>query len=222
MIISYATHKKMVLKNEGLAIISTQSQIAYTDLVKGFLQQNAKLLVYDDSYQRLALNDVFDFVGDPVLGDDVTNKYIPIIIKRFLKELTGPSRDKILKAFNRLESLLQDELFLTDLPLQLNFDQDLNKFLKLERLHLSPDLTSRPYDIIETVLRIHQECALQTIPVFCNVGHYLEGDALQELSSLCNQMKLKVVLIEFSDKDFLIVPSNAEYFYIDKDLVDWY
>jgi CRISPR type II-A-associated protein Csn2 len=222
MIISYATHKKMVMKNEGLSIISTHSQIAYTDLVKGFLQQNDKLLVCDDSYKRLSLNDVFDFVGDPILSDDITNKYMSIIIKSFVKELTGSRRDKILKAFNQLESLLQDELFMTDLPLQLSFDQDLNKFLKLERLHLSPDFISKPYDIIETVLRVHQECELQTIPVFCNVSHYLERDALQELSSLCNQMKLKVILIEFSDKDFLIVPSNAEYFYIDEDLVDWY
>lgn len=100
--------------------------------------------------------------------------------------------------------------------------QDLKKLLKLEKVRLDSDFVNSPYDIIETVLRIHQECGIDSIPVFCNVSHYLEEDAVVELSSLCLQMKLKLIFIEFSYRDFLIVLQNAKCFYIDEDLVDWY
>ncbi|NRO05135.1 hypothetical protein IMAU30005_02020 [Lactobacillus helveticus] len=65
-------------------------------------------------------------------------------------------------------------------------------------------------------------CKIDSVPVICNVANYLNSQQLQELSNLVKQMNMKLVLIEFTDKDFLIVPKNAEFFYIDEDLVDWY
>ncbi len=222
MILSYSTHKKMVMKDAGLSIIATKSPIAYRDIVEGLLQKNERLLFCDDNYQSKEIGKAFDFVGDPVLSGDVTAKYMTSIINKLVADLDAPSRDKLLKAYSQLESLLQDTLFMADLPLKINFSQDLKKLLKLEKVQLDSDFVNSPYDIIETILRIHQECGMDSIPVFCNVSHYLEGDAVAELSSLCLQMKLKLIFIEFSGRDFLIVPQNAKCFYIDEDLVDWY
>lgn len=60
------------------------------------------------------------------------------------------------------------------------------------------------------------------MPVVCNVAHYLDSTQLNMLNNLLKSMKLKMILIEFTSKDVLVYPKDADYFYIDQDLVDWY
>jgi hypothetical protein len=42
------------------------------------------------------------------------------------------------------------------------------------------------------------------------------------LNDLLKEMKLKLILIEFTSADFLVFPKDVDNFYIDQDLVDWY
>ncbi|WP_103660678.1 type II-A CRISPR-associated protein Csn2 [Lactobacillus sp. HT06-2] len=220
MILSYISHKEFKLQEFGLTIIATKSPIAYRDLVQGFQKVRPTLVASNDKYDSLDVGKTFDFAGDVLLTQNVIEKYMSHILKSYIEQLDEDNRNKILSAYHNLESLLQDSLLLEDLPLEIDFNEDLKKLLKAEDLHLDAKLLKEPYVIIESILKIHQFCKINSIPVICNVANYLDSQQLKELSNVVKQMNMKLVLIEFTDKDFLIVPKNAEFFYIDEDLVD--
>lgn len=222
MILTYATHKKWVFKDPGIKIIGLQSPIAYCDIIQGFQGKNKILLCSEDDYSPLDIGKTFDLIGDPLLSGDITKKYMPHIVNNYLKGLDEENRDKLIRSLYSLESILQDSLLLEDLPLAINFDEDLKKLLKYTEIHLDKTLLIHPYGIIETVLKIHQTCDLKTIPVICNVAHYLEKEEWQELASLVTEMNLILVVIEFMTKENLTIPNDIPFYFIDKDLIDWY
>ncbi|BDR59989.1 type II-A CRISPR-associated protein Csn2 [Lactobacillus xylocopicola] len=222
MILSYSTHKKWSFSTSGIKILSTQSTVAYRDLVQGFQGQNDRLVCIDDKYEPQDISKTFDFGGDLLLSGDVTKKYLLTIGKTYLANIDEDNRNQIMAAFQNLEITIENSLLLEDLPLAITWDEDLKKLLKMVELHLDTDRLQVPYGIIETVLKIHQTCNLKTIPVFCNVANYLDDQELAELSQLVQQMGLVLFLIEFTSADLLVVPEDAEFYYIDRDLVDWY
>lgn len=222
MIISYQSHKKIDIHGGGIKVIATRSQIAYRDLIGGFKKTNAKIICLDNKFDRIDVNKNFDFVGDIHLTDKVLDKYMLTIINKYISGLDEVNRNKIFSEFYKLESLVNDSLLLEDIPLSIDFSQDLKKFLKLENLHLNTDYIQDSYDILETIIKIHQQCNLMTIPVVCNVAHYLNETELNEINQLLKQTNLKMILIEFTDPKFMIIPEDAEFYYIDEDLVDWY
>ena len=222
MILTYATHKKWEFKDAGIKIIGLQSPIAYCDIIQGFQGKNKLLICSEDDYSPLDVSKIFDFIGDPLLSGDITKKYMPHIVNSYLTNLDEENRNKMIKSFYSLETILQDSLLLEDLPLAINFDEDLKKLLKLTEIHLDKSMLLSPYGIIETVLKIHQTCDLKTIPVICNVAHYLEKQEWQELASLVKEMNLILVVIEFTTKESLAIPKDIPFYFIDKDLIDWY
>ena len=222
MILTYATHKKWVFKDPGIKVIGLQSSIAYRDIIQGFQGKNKLLICSEDDYSPLDISKTFDFIGDPMLSGDITKKYMPHIVSSYLKNLDEKNRNKVIKSFYDLESTLQDSLLLEDLPLAINFDEDLKKLLKFTEIHLDKSMLLSPYGIIETVLKIHQTCNLKSVPVICNVAHYLEEREWQELDSLVTEMNLILVVIEFTTKENLAISKDIPFYYIDKDLIDWY
>ncbi len=222
MILSYLTHQKWSFSNLGLKIIATSSPIAYQDIIKGLQNKNELLRCMTDSYGSLDIAKTFSFVGDPLLSGDVTKKYLANIEKCYLESLTEDSRSQILSAYSQLEIAISDSLLLEDIPLEVSFDEDLKRLLKVFALHVNQKALEGPYGIIETVLKIHQTCNLKAIPVMCNITHYLDRASLAELAKLVEQMKLVLLLIEFTSSDLLVVPEEAQFYYIDQDLVDWY
>ena len=222
MILTYTTHKKWVFKDPGIKIIGLQSSIAYCDIIQGFQGKNKMLLCSEDNYNPLDIGKTFDFIGDPLLSGDITKKYMPHIVNSYLTNLDEENRNKMIKSFYSLETILQDSLLLEDLPLAINFDEDLKKLLKLTEIHLVKSMLLSPYGIIETVLKIYQTFDLKTIPVICNVAHYLKELEWQELASLVKEMNLILVVIEFTTKENLAIPKDIPFYFIDKDLIDWY
>lgn len=222
MILCYLSHKQFEIHGSGMKIIATKSQIAYRDLIQSFQKVRSMLICSNEKYDQLDISRTFDFVGDILLTKDITKEYMPRIFKSYIENIDEANRNKILMAYHSLESALQDSLLLEDIPLEIDFNEDLKKFLKLEDLHLDTELLKDPYAIIEMTLKIHQVCKIDSIPVMCNVANYLDSQQINELSTLVAQMNMKLFLIEFADKDSLIIPKNAEFFYIDEDLVDWY
>lgn len=222
MILSYLSHKKMIMKNSGIKVIATSSSIVYRDVVQSFQGKKDMLLSSDDDYNQLNIIKDFDFIADPVLNQNIFDKYMPVIIKEYIEGLNEADRNEILKMYHKLEGIIQDSLLLEDLPLELEFNEDLKKFLKLENLHLDTKFLEEPYAIIESILKIHQNYNFHSIPVACNVAHYLNLAQVGMLNDLLKEMKLKLILIEFTSADFLVFPKDVDYFYIDQDLVDWY
>ena len=72
MILSYLTHKKWNLRDSGVTVITLQSPIAYRDLVQGFKGENSLLLCSDRDFNSLEITKTFDFVGDPLLSEDLS------------------------------------------------------------------------------------------------------------------------------------------------------
>jgi CRISPR type II-A-associated protein Csn2 len=212
----------MAFEQGGLKVIATQSPIVYRDLVLGFQGCNQLVNCYSDSYEKLELSHVFELEGDLLLTQHLSAKYLSVITKNYLKNIDSESRDAILKAYLQLENRLQDSLLLEDLPLEINFEEDLSKLVKLVGLHLDEKLMKNPYDILEMIIKVHCKCNLKTIPVICNAVHYLDQESFREIESLLAQLKETLFLIEFTDQQFQAVVGNAEFYYIDEDLVDWY
>ena len=222
MILTYATHKKWVFKDPGIKVIGLQSSIAYRDIIQGFQGKNKLLICSEDDYSPLDVSKTFDFIGDPMLSGDITKKYMPHILSSYLKNLDEENRNRVMKSFYNLEAALQDSLLLEDLPLVIDFDEDLKKLLKFAEIHIDNNMLVNPYGIIETVLKIYQTCNLKLVPVICNVAHYLEEQEWQELASLVTEMNLILVVIEFTTKESLTISKDIPFYYIDKDLIDWY
>lgn len=222
MILTYATHKKWVFKDPGIKVIGLQSSIAYRDIIQGFQGKNKLLICSEDDYSPLDVSKTFDFIGDPMLSGDITKKYMPHILSSYLKNLDEENRNRVIKSFYNLEAALQDSLLLEDLPLAIDFDEDLKKLLKFAEIHIDNNMLVNPYGIIETVLKIYQTCNLKLVPVICNIAHYLEEQEWQELASLVTEMNLILVVIEFTTKESLTISKDIPFYYIDKDLIDWY
>ena len=108
MIFSYLSHKKMVLNGYGMKIIATSSTIAYRDITQSFKNEKQMVLISDDEYNQLDINKNFDFIGDILLTKNILDKYIPLIIKKYIENLDEDNRNKIIKAYYNLESLVQD------------------------------------------------------------------------------------------------------------------
>ena len=53
MILSYLSHKKMVMKNSGIKVIATSSPIVYRDVIQSFQGKKDMLLSSDDDYNQL-------------------------------------------------------------------------------------------------------------------------------------------------------------------------
>ncbi|UQS82812.1 type II-A CRISPR-associated protein Csn2 [Bombilactobacillus folatiphilus] len=228
MILSYLTHKKWQWQTKGIKLIATNSSIAYRDLVQGFQSQKDSLLCTSDHYEQLEISKTFDFVGDLLLSGDVTKKYLAHIVKSYITNLDEDNRNKIMIAFHHLEATVQveatvqDSLLLEDLPLEIDFDEDLRKSLKMLNVHLDQQMLLDPCAITKTVLKIHEICHLKTIPVVCNLANYLELQELSEINQLVNELNLTFIVLEFVTPDLLKVPLGVQFYYIDEDLVDWY
>lgn len=222
MILSYLSHKKIRFSGIGLKVIATKNIVVYQDLIAGFQENNKLLSCYDDNYQKQELNKIFELEGDLLLTQNLSSKFLNTIIKTYIKNLDPTSRDNILQSFHNLEDLLQDSLLLEDLPLEINFVEDLSKLTKLVGVHLDNQLMKNPYDILKMIVKVHQRANLKTIPVVCNAAHYLNQEEFNELFVLLKQLKQTLILIEFTDQNFQAVVRDAEFYYIDEDLVDWY
>ena len=222
MILSYLTHKKWTLPDSGVTVITLQSPIAYRDLVQGFKGENSLLLCSDGDFNSLEITKTFDFVGDLLLSEDISKRYLTFVVNNYVKTIDEENRNKVFKAYYNLETVLHDSLLLEDLPIDIDFNEDLKKLLKLVEIHFDRSILTNPYAIIETVLKIHQNYDLGTIPVFCNVAHYFDEQEWQEVANLAMEVNSSVIFLEFINPQNLKISKNITCYYIDQDLVDWY
>ena len=87
MIFSYLSHKKMSLNGYGMQIIATSSPIAYQDITQSFQNEKQMILISDDEYNQLDINKNFDFIGDLLLTKNILDKYMLLIIKKYIRKL---------------------------------------------------------------------------------------------------------------------------------------
>ncbi|WP_416353194.1 type II-A CRISPR-associated protein Csn2 [Agrilactobacillus fermenti] len=148
-------------------------------------------------------------------------KYVDAVSKTTMTKLNETDRVKTIAAIQDLYNVIQYDLFMVDLPLQVSMDLDLKKAINFCKVHFDTAVLNDPYGIIESVIKVHQECELGSYIALTNVAHYLDTRSFADLTSLVNETGLSLVLIEFTELKAKVFYKNCEFTFIDQDFVDW-
>lgn len=222
MIISYASHQPIKVSNEQVTVIGTNSSVVYQDLLRGF-RDGSQIKVCSDSYDELEVSKTIDLVGDVCTGgEEIERRYLSRITKAFLDDLTDPQRNRIHDSLNKLYNAVQEQLYMIDLPIEVTYDFDLKELTRFTKLHFDAGTANNPCAMIESILKVYEECHLKTTLIFTNVIQYLSTDQLREIEAMIKEMRVSVVLIEFTEMEHQDFYGNADFYYIDEDFVDWH
>lgn len=222
MKITYKTHDNLEINSGQISILGTNSPTVYTDIIQGLQDENEKISIVDENYSALEIAHVIDWIGDVGTQNLVLTKYLRQIEKLFLQSVTDEQQNKIHDEINRIFNIVSEQLFLLDLPIEVNFDFDLKKLFKYCGIRFDPILISKPYGIIETIIKIHETSNLDSCIALTNVAHYLTSVEFEELSQLVKETNQKILLIEFTEIEEQNFYGNAEFYYIDTDFIDWH
>lgn len=222
MKISYAAHKGIELSSKKPTVIATNNPTVYHDFVVGLSSFNDKVKLFDDTFESVEVKDAIDWQGDVGLSDGVSEKYSSGIYKQLEAVLTDDQRKSITDMNSQLYTLVQQCLFMIDLPLEVTYDWDLKKLFKYCKIHFNADTMQNPYAIIESIIKIHLECGLKSAVGLTNVAHYLNQQQIADLSKLTISTGISTLLVEFTDMKSQELYTNCDFYYIDEDFVDWY
>ena len=222
MKISYAGHQEIELNSKNPTVIATNNPTVYHDLVVGLSSFSDKVKVCDDNFELVEVKDVIDWQGDVGLSDGVSDKYNSGIFKQLEAVLTDDQRKSITDINNQLYTVVQQCLFMIDLPLEVTYDWDLKRLFKYCKIHFNTDAMQNPYAIIESIIKIHLECGLKSAVGLTNVAHYLNQQQFIDLSNLASSTGISTLLVEFTDMKSQELYTNCDFYYIDEDFVDWH
>lgn len=219
---SYAGHQEIELNSKNPTVIATNNPTVYHDLVVGLSSFSDKVKVFDDNFELVEVKDVIDWQGDVGLSDGVSDKYNSGIFKQLEAVLTDDQRKSITDINNQLYTVVQQCLFMIDLPLEVTYDWDLKRLFKYCKIHFNTDAMQNPYAIIESIIKIHLECGLKSAVGLTNVAHYLNQQQFIDLSNLASSTGISTLLVEFTDMKSQELYTNCDFYYIDEDFVDWH
>ncbi|EQM53693.1 hypothetical protein N692_14660 [Lactiplantibacillus plantarum EGD-AQ4] len=222
MRLSYASHNEVDLTPGKIVTLATSSSVVYTELIQGVQGLNEQIKLFDESYNELSCNKAIDWCGDVGCRTIEVNQYLTKLERLISESLADEDRNQIHDSLSNLYSTVQQQLFLTDLPLEVTYDFDMKHLLKFAKIHFDEKWQTNPYDIIESVLKVHQECGIESCVVLTNVAHYLTVSEMQELKNSVAMTGQSLLLLEFcvmNQRDYYDV---GTFNYIDEDFVDWY
>lgn len=222
MKLSYSTHKPFEIEDGKINVVATDNQVVYRDLILGLKGQSDLLKVFDDDLNFTEINKSFDWAGDLMIQQDINKKYMPIILKKLFTTMPDQQRNRIHEATTSLDNAIQESLYLADLPVKVTYDFDLKKALKFTDTHLNQQTLDDPYDIIKTIIKIQKMCELKSCLAICNVAHYMVADQVKGLSEFLQDVIQPILLIEFTDMKQASFYADCNFYYIDRDFVDWY
>lgn len=222
MKISYTTHAPFQVTNQEITVVGTNSPHVYTELIGGLQGQNENIDIVDDQYKQIEIEKGIDWIGDIGNGGLVVQKYLTKVEKVFIESLTDKKRNQIHDQMNEMFNLISEQLFMLDLPISVNYDFDLKRTFKYCGVHFDPLMLNNPYGIIESILKIHEECAMHSTIALTNVAHYLTPVQFLELKTLVRQTDQSIILIEFTEMGSQEFYGNSDFYYIDADFVDWH
>lgn len=220
MKISYAAHKEIQINDQHPTVIATNNPTVYHDLIVGLGVFDDKVKMYDDSFNAVEIKDAVDWQGDVGLNGGVSEKYNSNILKQLETVLTDDQRKSITDINNQLYTLIQQCLFMIDLPLEVTYDWDLKKLFKYCKIHFNSQTMQNPYAIIESIIKIHLECGLKSAVGLTNVAHYLNQQQINDLSKLVSSTGISTILVAFTDLKSQELYTNCDFYYIDEDFVD--
>ena len=221
MILNYATHSEVKIVPGKISVVATNNPVVYRDLVFGFRGKNDLLKVFDDKFNEINIDSSIDWLGDVADAEFDVKKYLSEVSKTTMDRLGEENRRKTIVAIQNLYNVIQSDLFMVDLPLQVTLDLDLKKAINFCKVHFNSDVMNDPYGIIESVIKVHQECEIGNCIALTNVAHYLDANKFENLVSLIKDSGLSMILIEFTEIEFQEFYKDCDFMHIDQDFVDW-
>lgn len=146
----YKGHPPVQITKGKFTVLATNNQNTYFELIRGLQGFNDKLTILDKDYKTLEPEKAIDWDGDLVANNNLAAIYSTEIIKSIIKNLTEKDRNLLDTEARRLYSVVQEVLFMTDLPLEVHYDGDIKRLLNYCRIKFSPLIQQNPYDIIKT------------------------------------------------------------------------
>lgn len=206
-----------------ITVLGTNNVNVYKEFIDTFLNgYGSNIQLSDDKYNRKDISTSIDWDGDVMLTDRIGKKYMNVLIKKIIENLTDDERQAILKSVNSLYDRIREVLYKIDIPLQVDYDNDLTRLFKYCQVHTEALLWKNAYDRISSDVKLHVELNRKRIIGLTNVAHYLTEGEFQELVSLVKMTNSSMFIIEFTEKNGQRFFENCDNYYIDEDYVDWY
>lgn len=221
MILSYKGHQPVKIVPGRVTVIGTNSPTVFTEILNGLQGFTDSMKLVDNTYNNLEIRRFINFDTEQLMTHKVYEKYSKDIVSSLVRNMAADRQNKINREAQRLYSTVQESLFMTDLPIELNYDGDLKRLLNYCHLSYSSALSSNPYDIIISDLKIHLECDLKSILCLSNVANYLRQEEFCELLLEIRMLGVPLLLVEFTEKGKRQFYKNADFLFIDQDFVDW-
>lgn len=217
----YNGHKSVPLSPGEITVIATNTPIIFNEIMGSLNDFNESVKLVDDSYDSLEVSKTIDLDSELLMNRQLYEKYAKDIIKSEVDNMSLSYREKLNKEAQRLFTVLQESLFMTDLPIEVSYDGDLKRLLSYSRIKLPSEHEMQPYDIIVSDLKVHLECNLKSITCFCNVANYISKSEFCDLQAEVKSLNIPLLLIEFSEIDKRSFYKKSNFLFIDQDFIDW-
>lgn len=222
MKMTYQGHPGMDIKQPGITVLGTNNAVVYRNIIYGMNGWNEQVRFCSDQYERLEVKKALWWLGGVTDVRVNLKKALPKLLTRITKQLGDEQSRTINHQLQGLNAELQKLLFMYDIQLDTNLDNNFLNLLKFYHVDLDPIVYDSAYGIIETSLKINQECNINTCLGFSNLANYLTPDQIQDLQELTISMGISLVLIEFTEMSCQDAYKNCDFYYIDEDFVDWF
>ncbi|GAA6237626.1 type II-A CRISPR-associated protein Csn2 [Apilactobacillus micheneri] len=222
MIISYKTHKKINIQQGKINVIATNNQAVYLDFIDGFKGNMDLVNIFDDNYNRLDNIECINWIGDLIESIDINKYYKNKLINSIDNNFSEKEINSIHNANRELVNTIQKHLFMYDLPIEVDYDNDLKRILNYSKIHFDNYAINNPYDKISMLIKLHLELEDSSVLVVTNVAHYLTPKQIDGIADLCKSSSIPLIMIEFTDLKSKDNYKHCNFAYIDQDFVDWY
>lgn len=220
MIISYKGHQSVQLLPGQITVLATNNQTVFKEMLSGIKGYNDLVRLVDDDFKSLETAKYLDCDSNILITRQLYEQYSRQILTTLVNNLTEDKRNHINRETQQLLSFLQEALFMTNLPVEINYNGELKKLIKLFHPCFDPHSVQDPYDIIINDLKIHLECNLKSVTCFSNVANYLSQEEFSDLLEEVALLNVPLFLIEFTEFNHRDYYRNADVLYIDEDFVD--
>ena len=222
MKLKFQGHEALNVEAGKVSVMLLNNTKEYFRLINCLNDNNAELVLFDDNYEIKEINRSVAWDADVVMNDAWQDKYVNLILKQLSKQIIEPYRSAMQHEMQRLCNVAQEGLYQYDLPLELDYFDNLLRIYKVLKVHVVPSALSNPYGIILTDLKFHLELNDCDVIALNNIGNYLTADEICELTAFVKDSDLALLLIEFSEMSLRNKYGNADVLYIDEDFIDWH
>jgi CRISPR type II-A-associated protein Csn2 len=222
MKLQYHGHDAIELSGGKVTILQIESPGVNTDFIQGMQGHNDSIRLLDDDYQELNMSRCVKWEGDLILNPEKLGSYQTALDKRIVQELSVTQREAMNELARQVFSEIQESLFEFDLPLEVRYDENLQRLYKYSRIQYLPQAINKPYGIMETDFKLHLELNDCQVLGYCNVANYLLPEQIQEFATLVQDTNVAVLLVEFSEKRETLQQLKQEIYRIDRDFDDWH